>query len=282
MGVIRGKGVVAQLVTRQAGLYKVPFERVFPGASRGVPVSTLRLSRHGEAVPFHVEPARTLFGPGSFLYFVGGGDRNPNGSMVYELERGQAGTRMTTALAVPSGPDTTTYQAARLFEENHYYQAALLDAPDLWLWELLVSPVSKGHDFSLTDVDTGSTGHLKVWLQGASDFEADPDHHVRVSVNGSFIAEATWDGKREQVIEGDLAPGILQEGTNTLTLENVGDTPAAYSMVFLNRFEVTEPRSTVAEGGRLDGFFTQSGSAAISGLSCRFSASSTPRARPSG
>ena len=29
--------------------------------------------------------------------------------------------------------------------------------------------------------------------------------------------------------------------------------PAAYSMVFLNRFEVTEPRNAVAEGGRLDG-----------------------------
>ncbi len=265
-GVIRGKGVVAQLVTKEAGLYKVPFKSVFGSSPRGVPVASLRLSRHGEAVPFHVEPDRGLFGPGSVLYFVGGGDLNPTGDMVYELERGRAGTRMTTASAIPSGADASTYEATRPFEENHYYQAGLLEAPDLWLWELMVSPVSKSHGFTLSNVDTGATGHLKVWLQGASDFEADPDHHLRVSVNGSFIGEASWNGKREQVIEGDIAPGVLQDGVNTLTLENVGDTPAAYSMVFLNRFEVTEPRNAVAEGGRIDGRFTQSGSATIAGL----------------
>jgi hypothetical protein len=278
--VTRGKGVVAQLVTRQAGLYKVPFERVLPGVPRGVPVATLRLSRRGETVPFHIEPDRALFGPGAALYFVGGGGLNPNGDMVYELERGRTGTRMTTSSAVPSGPDATTYEATRLYEENHLYQAALLDAPDLWLWELLVSPVSKSHAFDLDHVETSSTGHLKVWLQGASDFEADPDHHVRVFVNGSFIAEATWDGKHERVIEGDLDPGTLQEGGNTLTLENVGDTPAAYSMVFLNRFEVIAPTTAVAQGGRIEGRFTQS--AVPPRGPSRAPSSSTPRTRRGG
>ena len=104
-----------------------------------------------------------------------------------------------------------------------------------------------------TSVDPARPGRLKVWLQGGSDFEADPDHHVRVSLNGSFVAEASWDGKREQVIEADLGPGILQEGANTLSLENVGDTAAAYSMVFLNRFEVTAPTAAVAEAGTARG-----------------------------
>ena len=60
----RGKGVVAQLVTKEEGLYEVPFERVLPRSSRGIPLASLRLSRRGEAVPFHVLPPGLSSAPG--------------------------------------------------------------------------------------------------------------------------------------------------------------------------------------------------------------------------
>src|SRR5262249_35266121 len=62
----------------------------------------------------------------------------------------------------------------------------------------------------------------------------------------------------------------IQEGSNSLDLENVGDTGAAYSMVFLNKFTVRYPRALVASGGlfaTLEGDFTASGQATVDGLS---------------
>ena len=73
--------VLAQFVTGQAGLYRVSFESVFPGRTRGPPAPFVSPDA-GRKVPFHVEPARALFAPGSFLYFAGGGDLNPTGDAV--------------------------------------------------------------------------------------------------------------------------------------------------------------------------------------------------------
>ena len=156
----------------------------------------------------------------------------------------------------------------RSYEENKYYQAGILEAPDLWLWDLLVSPVSKSYAFTLDELASSSrAGRIKVWLQGASDFEAEPrPPPAGVRRTGNVVGEATWDGKKEQTIEAPCLPGILQEGANTLSLENVGDTGAAYSMVFLNRYEVSYPRRLVACVGRIEGTFRESGAAEISGL----------------
>src|SRR5262249_20756910 len=62
-------GVVAQLVVKERGLYRVDYDDVFPpGRSARVPATSLRLSRQGEAAPFHLTgPA---FRPGTSLYFL--------------------------------------------------------------------------------------------------------------------------------------------------------------------------------------------------------------------
>ncbi len=56
------------------------------------------------------------------------------------------------------------------------------------------------------------------------------------------------------------------EGLNQLEVENVGDTEAAYSMVFLNKFSVSYPRLSAARSGRLDGLWTESGTSLVTGL----------------
>jgi hypothetical protein len=72
-------------------------------------------------------------------------------------------------------------------------------------------------------------------------------------VNDVLVGEARWDGKQPLALEGEIPAGVLREGDNRLDLENVGDTAAAHSMVFLDRFEVRYPRPLVAEGGMLEG-----------------------------
>ena len=62
---------------RSRPLQGVLRKRVPRAGARRAGQRRLRLSRRGAAVPFHVEPARALFAPGSFLYFVGRGRPEP-------------------------------------------------------------------------------------------------------------------------------------------------------------------------------------------------------------
>jgi hypothetical protein len=266
----RARNVVARLFARAPGLHSVRFEDVFASGRRAVPAAALRLSRLGQAVAYHLEPDAAFFGPGSSLFFLSeGASLNPDGdAAVYELETGSAGRTMPVSSALAFGPEAAHAWAEARFEQNRYYQAALLEAPDLWLWDTLVSPNSKSYPFALeAPAPSAESARLRVWLQGISDFEANPDHHVRAHVNGFFVAEAFWDGKRPLTLEGQLPADLLQASGNVLQLENVGDTGAAYSMVFLNRFEIRYPRALAAAEGVLDASFSVNGRASVAGLS---------------
>ena len=233
----RSRRARVQISTSRAGLYRVPRSRAFPTGS-------LRLSRLGEPVPYHLEPKA--------LYFVG------EENAVYELESGPGGITMPVDNAPPSGVAVSSYQKRSEWEEDRFYQAGLLEAPSLWLWDLVMSRSSRSYPFTLGSLLDGDA-KLEVSLQGASDFEAAPDHHVRIWVNGSVVGEASWDGKAARTVEVSLPPGALREGANELSIENLGDTEAQYSMVFLDRFALTYRRPPVAEEGILEGLFTESG-----------------------
>jgi hypothetical protein len=101
---------------------------------------------------------------------------------------------------------------------------------------------------------------------GGSDYPVDPDHHVRVLVNGAPVAEASWDGLQPRAIEASFDASLLQEGPNTLEVVNVGDTAAAQSFVHLDRFEIRYPRGLAAQAGRFEARFDASGAATVSGL----------------
>jgi hypothetical protein len=258
---------IVQLGVRQKGLYKVRFEDVFAGRSAAVSLSSLSLLRRGGPVAFFVD--RASFGPGSSLYFLSeGASLNPDSQeAIYELVGKSGGLLMGASSAAPSGAPTPFYWQRVLLEENKTYQAGLLDASDPWFWQVLVAPVTKAYPFTVDAVaSTSAPARLRVWLQGASDLEADPDHHVRVRLNGAPVGEASWNGRIPRTIDVDVTAGVLQEGSNTLEIENVGDTGAAQSMILLDKFSLVYARATIAAAGVLEGSFTESGAVEVPGL----------------
>ena len=266
---VSGRQVAAQLVTTAKELHRVSFDEVFRRRQRALDARRLRLSRQGETVAFHVEPNRDRFGPGSVLYFVSDGeDANPYGKeAVYELEVGVRGERMPVEQVPPSGPPTNFYWQRLEQEQDRLYLSALVDAEDIWLWEPVMAGETKRYPFSITALaEAVEPARLVVRLQGGSDLPPNPDHHVRALVNGVVVGEATWNAKRADVLEGDIPPGALREGDNLLELVNVGDTEAAYSMVYLDGFTLEFLRRLEAEEGRLSGRWSQSGFAEVSGL----------------
>jgi Peptidase family C25/Concanavalin A-like lectin/glucanases superfamily/Domain of unknown function (DUF2341) len=267
----RQNPVSTRLVTVEPGLYGASFQQIF-GRRAPVEVRSLRLSRGGVNVGFHVEPPVPRFGPGSTLYFRSdGAAANPYGSeAVFELEVGASGETMAERSAPPRGESTPYYWKGLEREENHFYQAALLEAKDPWLWDALMAPARNSYPFEIGFLaDTLEPARLQVQLQGASDMPEAPDHHVRVYVNGTFATEDWWDGKQPRLVSADLGPGLLREGANLLELENVGDTAASYSMVMLDRYVVTYPSSLSAERGRLEGRWTREGTAVVQGVGGR-------------
>ena len=262
--------VVAQLVTSQRGLYGVPFEDVFGVGRRSLKTGELRLSYQGEPVAYYVLPNAKRFGKGSLLYFVSQGESlNPYGrEVVFELAVGGEDEKMRVVKAEPAGPSVSHYDKTLHLEENHLFQGRLTTAPDIWLWDQLLAPVLKSYPFEVTDLAAApEMARLKLWIQGTTDLAVEPDHHVRVYVNGTLLEDFTLEGELPWEGESELLPGILHEGENLLEIENVGDTGAAYSRVMLSRFEVSYPRQLVVESGWLEGTFASAGVAEVSGLS---------------
>jgi hypothetical protein len=264
------RGVAFRLAATDRGLYAVRYEDLFGVSARSAGAArTVRLSRLGRPVPFHVEPAGPRFTPGSTLYFLSeGAEANPYGNeAVYELEVGVSGERMKIEDAAPPVNPVGSYRKRLDLEEQRYYQAGLVEREDLWLWDILLAPIERDFPFFTSEVAaSGTPARLEVLVQGASDFLESPDHHVRVRVNGVPVGEDEWDGKESRTLGIDLPLGVVREGENILSLENVGDTGAPYSMIFLDRFSFTFPRMEVAERGSLEGTWERSGSAAVASL----------------
>jgi hypothetical protein len=262
--------VIARLGARAAGLYAVSFEDVLGRARRRpVPASSLRLSRLGEPVAFHLEPDRATFGPGSTIYFLSGGEAlNPyERRAMYELERRGGGARMPLASAAPDGAALPFLEHCIDREENRYYQAGLLEADDLWLWDTLLAPTTRSYPFALRGVLSSEPAEVEVRIQGVSDLPESPDHHLRLWINGVAVGESTLEGKTGLRLTAEISPGTLLDGENRLEIENVGDTGASYSMVMLDRFSVRYARLPEADAGHLEGSFRETGTAEVSGFS---------------
>lgn len=144
---------------------------------------------------------------------------------------------------------------------------------------VLFSPETKRYPVEVSALAPGGAT-LSVWLQAVSDFEANPDHHARIYVNGTLVGESRWDGKKAQRVDVELLPGAFHEGDNVLELENVGDTGAAYSMVMLDRYAVEYTRLAAGSAGSLEGRWTQSGGAELSGFAAGAHVLDTSGAQP--
>ena len=261
--------VLSYLHTLSRGLHAVPYEAL--GLSGPIPKKALRLSLQGQTVPHFVESRARKFGPGSVLFFHAAQEASSmdfSSETTYALERAKGGVSMQKA---PSSMKklkrtTTAPLAQNHYETNRFYQAGLLDAPDIWLWDFFVDGMSKSLPFSVDGLDAASSqqAHIQVVLQGASDAEVEDEHHLSVSLNGTPLGETSFGGKLPHVFSTSFAASLLLEGENSLTVTNLGDT-GAYSFVFLDRFSLVYPRTRTLQAGVFEGVFSQKGKAVVSG-----------------
>jgi hypothetical protein len=110
---------------------------------------------------------------------------------------------------------------------------------DFWFWNYAYAgagPIS--FTFRTDGAKRSGSASVVIRLKGGSDTETDPDHHAVVRLNGQDLGEMTWDGLQDIERTIEFSASLLVDGENILELDNVLDTGALYSLIYLDSFDV--------------------------------------------
>lgn len=249
-----------RIKVKEDGLYKISYSEM---EDAGLPVAsldptTLQMFYLGNEIAIQVVgEADHHFNPEDVLIFYGESIQSKyTAENVYWLTYGAApGQRIALRDGTPGSASTPdNYPATLHFETNQFYLPFTPGADNLdrWMWDYLYPPgrPSWTHTFSLTDPYTGPAS-ITVALLGYLQNPINPDHHVRIFVNGTQVGDLWWDGVTWQTIEMPIPAGVLQAGSNTIQAIAPNDTGLGYDVVYIDWAELDFPNNTTADGNLL-------------------------------
>lgn len=190
------------------------------------------------------------FGPQASIQFYGTGIDTPfTGTRVYWLVSGETpGLRIPQlpALAGSNQPPTSFPAEVVITPKTTYFSALLTNNGNNFFGPLVSStPLDVTLTTPLSDPDASASPQLKVTLQGVV---LGFPHDVSVAINGTTLGEINFTGQAQGNFTATLAPGILQEGSNTVTLTaQDGD----YDMSLVQSIGIEYPHLYVAESDGL-------------------------------
>jgi hypothetical protein len=148
-------------------------------------------------------------------------------------------------LSAPVG----VYPAVLPLEENLIYAPQAV-GDEHWFWKKLVAPQNYSVIAKLSSTASG-TGEIALTVWGSTESTANPDHHLRVAINGTEVVDQFWDGTGRELITGTIPAVVLRDGRIQVTIETPGDTQSIADVVYLDWIEIKYPRYPVAENDRL-------------------------------
>lgn len=249
-------GPALKITTRERGLYFVTVDEIAKlmnldqvTASGLIVKGRFALTRGGAAVPYLAsESGLTFLAPAS--------DSVYSADVVTWLAPGD-GTLLGTLPVTTGGAVPATFPETVHREVNQWALPAVFSDPegDFWCWDYVFagSPTLGTKSFTLRASGVSGTGlsSLKVRLHGGTDTAAALDHHVLVAWNGVAVAEARWDGTAPHEMTIPVPATSVVEGDNTLTLTGLLDAGVAYSVVYLDSFDLSYERRYQASGNEL-------------------------------
>ena len=143
------------------------------------------------------------------------------------------------------------------FEQDAMETPALFTDPEanMWMWNYLflygqaVQPLS--FPFQAPGLTGGSDSTLRVVLYGATETGVPAEHHARILLNGTVVAETQWEGMVRHEVDVACPPGLLLESGNTLEVVGLLNTGVPYSFFYVDRFDVAYRRAYRAVNDRL-------------------------------
>jgi len=211
---------------------------------------TFRLYDRGQEVAVHVAgEGDGSFDPGDALIFYGQVPASVyTRSHVYWLTwGGAAGRRMAALDGTPSGtaPPPPYVRPPHRAAGDHVYQAARPSGPegDRWYWGWLWADAPSSGSYG-TALEHVATEPLSATVRGLfHGYDAAPQHHTLVRLNGRLIDDATWAPTAEYSFTVDVPQDVLVEGTNTFVVECPLDGGITGDYLVVNRFEIEYQRT---------------------------------------
>lgn len=249
-----------RLVVAADGLYRVTYEDLkAAGIDMGkVALAQLALFDRAGAVPISVIGNGT-FGPGEAIEFYGKAAESLYGDRNHYTLRVEPGAALrasddNTPAAQLRNPVTVYRETARVERQSLYNPAA--PGADPWYDQdvmAIFSPGAATFSLTLTDaVPSAGPAQLGVDLWGVTDWPGkDPDHHVIVSLNGTELADAQFNGADANPVSVEIPADVLAAGANRIDLDLPLDQGVDYDIVGLNAYQITYPRRLLVRDGRL-------------------------------
>jgi hypothetical protein len=282
------------------GLYRLSYETLAAaGVPIDVAPSAYHLLWRGQEVAMQeVSDRDHIFEPGEAFRFYAQAfhgstqDEKYTDENVYWLyvDEGTRGLRMsvrisaTSVIYLPlvlsgsggdSSPDASAhaaeaawYTATAQAEENLVYWARWSTAPGTdttWFWERIATttPTTHTYPITLTEPASGSyTATLFLEVAGRTYDDPDPDHHLRLSINGTLVGEVTWDGIMGATFTVPVPSTALVEGVNQVGVTVLTDVSTNQD-IYVDRMEITYRRAYVAQDDGLTWTAPASGTQSI-------------------
>jgi hypothetical protein len=245
------------------GVYTLDYATL---AAAGVPVTgaalaDVRLFWRGQEAALH-ELGTGLFDPGDALVFYGEKfhgnrqDEEYTDENVYWLtvDASTPGLRMATRDVAPTGAPAGVCEVTVVAEQNLRYWARASATPGTlttWFWEYVnvANTATRTYPIDLpAPLTTGDPATLAVELASFNyNDNVNPDHHVRLTFNGTALGDFYWDGKTGHVITTTVPAAALLAGRNSLRVAYVTD--VGHQSVFFDRATLTYRQSPVAGNG---------------------------------
>ncbi|MFQ6069590.1 MAG: C25 family cysteine peptidase [Candidatus Aminicenantales bacterium] len=234
-----------RIPVRENGIYRITYsDLVNAGISPStIDAKTLKIFCQGEEVAIYVSSQDSDFGESDYVLFYGEGlDTEYTDTNIYWLSWGGVlGKRMAEVDGTPgSEPLLETHFRTDHFEENTNYWIPMPygEGKDHWFWERINAGEKKSYDFNLNrPASAPYTGKIRVSVYGRTSIGLNPDHHLRIYLNGDYLGEGYFDGQVGYECSVEVDQALFIPGTNTLEVELVNDTGSPNS-IFLNYFEV--------------------------------------------
>jgi len=267
------------------GLYRLSYEALdAAGVPTDVAPSAYHLLWRGQEVALQeVGDGDSAFEPGeAFLFYAekfhgSTQDEKYTDENVYWLtvDAGSPGLRMETrtdslhtvylplVLSASGGGGGTAeppwYTATVRAEENMVHWARWSQEPGTdttWFWERITTdgiPVTHTYHITLTEpVSITYNATLLIEVAGRSYYgSVDPDHHLRLAVNGATADDVTWDGPVGAVFTLTIPSSALIGGVNQVDVTILTDEDCPLQDIYVDRIEISYRRAYVAEENQL-------------------------------
>jgi Peptidase family C25 len=254
-------------LAHQNGIHTITYQNlVDAGFNVGQDPRALRMYFMGQEISIYIEGEDDgSWDPGDFIDFYG--EKNTgfySQTNVYWLyQTTGSGTRMVEVSSPRCGrPGRQLHFLDSLhLEEDLSYQPYLLvgEGKSAWFWTYAGYTYGLDYpsniEFTLSGVsDWEGTVSFTGYYFGYTHYDGyNPDHHTQVYLNGLLLADWTWDGEVAYTLQTDIPQSAFNEGTNTITTQEVNDLglPITGEFIFIDSFDLTYYRDYESYDDRL-------------------------------